>query len=87
MPSYLAIPSLIVVLVSGCKIHRLPELPPERDPTSESAPVAPWQPPPDVLNTELSTGAKDDGGHMHHQHETPAPSEHAGHEAAKEPQP
>lgn len=77
---------LSILLGAGCKTKHLPPLPPERDPVSESATVAPWQPPPDVLNTELSTGAKDDGGHMHHDHGAPAPakSEHEGHAPAKE---
>ena len=63
---------------AGCKIHRLPELPPERDPSAEEAPVVPYRAPPDVLTTELSTGAPAGGdmaGHEGHGMGGGAPAE------------
>ena len=58
---------VFVATLGGCKIHRLPEVPPERDPASEEAPVVPYRPPPDVLTTELSTGDADAKGHEGHE--------------------
>ncbi len=82
----------------ACKPNRLPPLPPERDPTAESAPVTPWRAPPNVLTTELSKGAEGSGHTGHHhggmQHDAvkadapatpePAPIEHSG--AGHEPE-
>jgi hypothetical protein len=65
---------LILLLAASCTTHRLPPLPPERDPTSESAPVAPYRAPPDVLTTELNKGAPE-GGHEHHHGESKAEPE------------
>src|SRR5215204_716586 len=68
-------PCLLVLALAACKIHRLPELPPDRDPVSVEAPVTDYDPPPDVLTKELSTGAKDDGADPHaghHRHHGPA---------------
>lgn len=60
-----------IALVGACKTHRLPQLPPERDPADERAPIVPYRAPPDVLTTELSKG-EPGGGHDHHQHHAPA---------------
>lgn len=67
---------LTALIASACTTHRLPSLPPERDPTSESAPVTPWRAPPDVLHGELNDGAAPPGGHEMHdmpgmQHDMP----------------
>ena len=68
MQRHLAFVCVLAGVPVGCKIHRLPELPPERDPTAERAPVVPYRPPPDVLTTELSTGEPAGGsGHEGHQ--------------------
>ena len=69
-------PILVVLnalLVSACTTHRLPPLPPERDPTSEAAPVTPWRAPPDVLHGELSdsAGGQDMKDMPGMQHDTP----------------
>jgi len=67
-------PILFVLALGACKTHRLPELPPDRDPVAPEAPVTDYEPPPDVLTKELSTGAPDDGTdphaghHGHHEH-------------------
>jgi hypothetical protein len=57
-----------LLTLPACKIHRLPPLEPERDPGSAAARGTEYRPPPDVLTTELSTGASDDGGGHHHHH-------------------
>jgi hypothetical protein len=62
---------------SACKIHRLPALPAERDPADEHAPIVPYRPPPDVLTTELSTGAPAEQPTHHHDHATVPPPEPA----------
>jgi hypothetical protein len=60
---------LFALAAGGCKIHRLPELPPARDPVAAEAPVTEYSPPPDVLTTELSPGTADasdpHAGHHH----------------------
>ena len=79
----IAILCVLAGSIAGCKIHRLPALPAERDPTAEEAPVVPYRPPPDVLTTELSTGAPTAEGSGHEGHDM-APSKkatgHEGHE-------
>ena len=55
------VPILLVIALAGCKIRRLPELPAERDPTSPEAPVTDYEPPPDVLTEELSSGEAEAG--------------------------
>lgn len=68
------IPLLCVLglFVPACKTHRLPPLPPQRDPTAAEAPVTSYDPPPDVLREELSSGksdGKEDDPHAgHHGH-------------------
>jgi hypothetical protein len=57
----------ILFLVGGCKIHRIPEVPPEQDPAAEQAPAVPYRPPPDVLTKELSTGESTASGHEGHE--------------------
>ncbi len=66
---------LVGLVLPACKTHRLPPLPPQRDPAAAEAPVTPYEPPPDVLTKELSTGKsegkQDDphaGHHDHHGH-------------------
>ena len=85
---------LSIIIAGGCTTKRLPPLPPERDPTAESAPVAPWRAPPDVLNAELSEGAPAGSGHEHMHHAEPSatppgkpdePDPHAGHDAGGSP--
>lgn len=71
MRSILAI--FVFCCAAACKPHGLPPLPPERDPTAEAAPVAPWQAPPDVLTTELDEGAPADAHAGHEHHEPAAP--------------
>jgi hypothetical protein len=80
-----------VLVLVACKIHRLPELPPDRDPVSPDAPVTDYEPPPDVLTKELSTGVADDaadphaGHHGHHAKEPVATEPDEKEPAAREP--
>ena len=66
MKRRLAILLLSIGSIAGCKIHRLPALPAERDPSNEQGAVVPYRPPPDVLTTELSTGTDTPTGHEGH---------------------
>jgi hypothetical protein len=63
---------LAALALAGCKTHRLPPLPTQRDPAAAEAPVSPYDPPPDVLTKELSSGksdGKEDDPHAgHHGH-------------------
>lgn len=48
---------LALLQLAACKSKGLAPLPPERDPTAEQAPMTEYRPLPDVLTTELSSGA------------------------------
>lgn len=67
--------ALSLVILGGCRTHRLPELPQDRDPVSPTASETRYQPPPDVLTTELSPSGKEG---------TPADDEHSGHAGHRE---
>jgi hypothetical protein len=81
---------LAVLCLGACKIRRLPALPAERDPVAPQAPVTDYEPPPDVLTTELGSGGSNGAtdphaGHHHGAEPTPAPTPaptkgHEGHE-------
>ena len=58
--------AIALLLLGGCKIHRIPEVPPEQDPAAEQGAALPYRAPPDVLTTELSTGEPTAGGHEGH---------------------
>jgi hypothetical protein len=63
------LPCLAGLALAGCKTHRLPPLPPDRDPAAAEAPVTDYEPPPDVLTKELSSGksdSKEDDPHAGH---------------------
>jgi hypothetical protein len=77
MTRHILMISFAAGLPLGCRTHRLPELPPERDPMAEQAPIVPYSPPPDVLHEELSTGAPEAGGKTGHE----------GHEMGAKPEP
>lgn len=69
----------LLVLVGACTSHRLPTLPPDRDPGSPDAPATAYEPPRDALNRELAPAdANDDdddphaGHHGHHGHTPPS---------------
>jgi hypothetical protein len=70
----------ILFLVGGCKIHRIPEVPPEQDPAAEQAPAVPYRPPPDVLTKELSTGESTASGHEGHDMKGHDMKGHEGHD-------
>jgi hypothetical protein len=76
----IAILCVLAGSIAGCKIHRLPALPADRDPAGEAAPVVPYRPPPDVLTTELSTGAPTPEGSGHEGHDMAPSKEGSGHE-------
>lgn len=91
MKRRLAILLLSIGSIAGCKIHRLPALPAERDPSNEQGAVVPYRPPPDVLTTELSTGTDTPTGHEGHdmggkqKASKPAPKQgHEGHDMGGE---
>ena len=71
---------LALVALEGCRVRRLPELPPAREPGSAAAPVSTYEAPPDVLTSELVEPVANDeadahAGHSHHHG-------HAGHRGA-----
>jgi len=91
----------LALALCACKIHAVPELPPDRDPTQASARVPVYTPPADLLSREIffeekRTAAPKSGGHEGHQmSDTPAPpaqapagpTGHEGHGGMKMPMP